>query len=643
MANIMEMFKAQYRPSRDGYDLSKNNAFTAKAGEILPVYSKLVMKGDKFKGSVRSFTNTRPLNSDAYTSIREYYNWYFVPMNLLWDKFNVWSVDLKDNAQVASSINGNQPLSDKHPYFTTGQIYDALSEMDGLSEAQNKLNTFGFERGKLARKLLHYLGYGDFYRSRTSLIKNVELSPWRLLAYQKIYQDFYRDSQWESSRPGLFNLNYMSGAEGTNQIPLDEVDYTKWSMFDIRYSNWNKDYFMGLLPNSQFGDAAEVALNDASSNVDILPYVIKTQSQIGTMHGNPTPVPFDMFTQHDGISAITGDLMSLGSGETGQGTLAIKSSDGAHTPVHVKLDQNSLIKLRSSLGLLQANYLKSAELEKNPAYSDVSSIKSAFTILALRQAEALQKYKEIKQSNKQDFPSQSQALFGVRPSNAYSNRSQWITGQSSTIDINPVVNTNLADGNAANVRGRGLGALQGDFSFESDVDGVLMCIYHAVPVLDYAITGVHPDNTKTYLTDYAQPVFDKTGMQSVPLVHLMNHWPDTALGFAGGENLLGYGPIYLDYKTDIDEIHGAFYNGGLENWVAPVSQDYIKEWLEGNQSGDYSVWNGLNANFFKVNPETLNPIFTTPVDSDVESDQFWCRAFFNIHAVRNLDRQGLPY
>ena len=40
---------------------------------------------------------TNTLNSDAYTNIREYYNWYFVPMHLLWDNIMNWSVDLKDN------------------------------------------------------------------------------------------------------------------------------------------------------------------------------------------------------------------------------------------------------------------------------------------------------------------------------------------------------------------------------------------------------------------------------------------------------------------------------------------------------------------------------------------------------------------
>ena len=626
MANIMEMFRALNKPSRNGFDLGKWNRFSAKAGELLPVYSKLVRKGDKFDVNCQFITNTRPLNSDAYTSIREYYNWYFVPMHLMWDKFNEWSVDLKDNVQVASSINGNTPLSDRHPYLTTGQLYDVVNGLDNLTEEQNKLNIFGFERGRLARKLLHYLDYGDFYKPESSIIKNLEMNPWRLLAYNKIYQDYYRDSQWESARPALFNLNYMSGAEGTNQIPLDEMDLTKWTMCDIRYANWKKDYFMGLLPNSQYGDAASVNLGDMN-----LSYVT---TPVATASSNTTGYTFDARVK-DGTddSFPSGAVYHGGANADMTAPLLLQ---GGNMPARLVLSQEQVAGLRSALGIGSGSTNVVSSIHAN-------SLNSAFTILALRQAEALQKFKEIKMANKQDFPSQVYAQEGYKPSSAYSHRCQWLKGLDSTIDVNPVVNTNLADLNAATVRGRGLSAGAGEFTVDAEVDGILMCIYHAVPVLDYAIDGVHPDNLKTYLSDYANPIFDRTGMQQVTLSNLMNNFPDFPLGFAGGETLLGYGPIYLDYKTDYTTIHGAFYNGGLESWVAPVTSEYIRNWLEGNQSGDYAVWKGLNANFFKVDPATLNPIFTTPVDSEVNSDQFWCNVRCSVSAVRNLDRDGLPY
>ena len=46
-------------------------------------------------------------------------------------------------------------------------------------------------------------------------------------------------------------------------------------MFSLRYCNWNKDLFMGLLPNSQFGDIAVVDVSGVSST----PLVISGTSQ----------------------------------------------------------------------------------------------------------------------------------------------------------------------------------------------------------------------------------------------------------------------------------------------------------------------------------------------------------------------------
>ena len=67
------------------------------------------------------------------------------------------------------------------------------------------------------------------------------------------------------------------------------------------------------------------------------------------------------------------------------------------------------------------------------------------------------------------------------PSNAYSHRAQWLKGMSSSININPVVNNNLAEGNTALTRGRGIGAGAGEFKFESEIDGIIMCLSCCYP------------------------------------------------------------------------------------------------------------------------------------------------------------------
>lgn len=586
MANIMQQFRAKNRVTRDGYDLSKRLCFTAKAGELLPTYSRLMMVGDEFDFSNKWETTTAPVNTSAYSRFKEYFDWYFVPINLLWNRFNGWSTGIKELSSYATSINGSSTLTDDHPFFSTSQIQDYLSELEG--DEDYNTNYFGFSRAQNTRKLLSYLGYGDFYK--TNIIDDLVLSPWRLLAYQKIYQDYYRNSQWEAFSYERYNLMYLNGQSDSLQIPTDQLDLSRQTMFDLQYANWNKDLFMGVLPNSQYGDAASIDIESiVSSRPDFNINIVDS-------------------SQGD-------DIVNANGFQLGVGSVSKKFF----------LDNGDLN------GLLR-------------------SFNSSFTVLALRQAEAMQKYKEITQSNVLDFPSQKEAHFDYRPNEAYSERCRRIGGVDNDIKISAVINNNITkvndnEVNAANVAGYGHSQKFGNGrKFKADVDGVLMCIYHVVPLLDYALPRVDPDNLKTSFTDYAVPEFDRTGMVQVPLAWMTNNSP-TDVRVNVQSRLIGYAPNYIEYKTDIDEVKGAFYNGGLQAWVAPIDNSYFLNFIEaGGRPGINPVFRGINYTWFKINPSITDDIFSGEVSNDnVSSDKFWVNCYHDVSAVRPLDRNGLPY
>ena len=571
----MSQTKLRNSVSRNSFDLSHKVAYTGKIGELLPVACFEVIPGDKIKGKVEHFTRTQPVNTAAYTRIREYYDWFFVPTNLLWNKFNTFVSQMVDNNQHATSITVSQVLTDQHPYFTTNQLASYVASM---STGANSANIFNYNRGKLTAKLLNYLGYGDFYISSSTGTAqtyrvNANLNPFPLLAYQKIYQDYFRNSQWEKAYSPAFNIDYISGASGSLNIPVSTLtsqSRTTENMFDLRYCNWNKDQFMGLLPNSQYGNSASF-------------FAPRVGSQFG---------PAD------------GTVVSTDSGQS------------------VVFDSTRIQQLSYALNLTT----------------------SQFSILALRQAEALQKWKEVTLSQQQDYKSQIEAHFNVSMSDAYSERCKYVDGSVSSLDISEVMNTNLADGNAADIAGKGVGAGSAGFSFSSDVHGYLMCIYHAVPLLDYALDGIQRQNLKTMVTDYAIPEFDKTGMVSVPMVELTNS-PDNPTFTA---ELLGYAPRYYDYKTRVDVVRGAFYKGtdDITNWVAPIDTTYIQKYIEAMHGNGSSI----TYQWFKVNPAIMNPIFMRPVSNDysnnpygLDDEQLLINSSFDVTAIRNLDRNGLPY
>ena len=114
----------------------------------------------------------------------------------------------------------------------------------------------------------------------------------------------------------------------------------------------------------------------------------------------------------------------------------------------------------------------------------------SFDVLALRRGEALQRWKEISLNVPQNYRAQIKAHFGVDVGENMSGMSTYVGGDSSSLDISEVVNTALATGldteNPATIAGKGVGSSQGSERFEARDWGILMCIYHNVPLLDYA-------------------------------------------------------------------------------------------------------------------------------------------------------------
>lgn len=578
MANIMSLKSIRNKPSRNGFDLSFKKNFTAKAGELLPVMVKEVLPGDTFKINLKAFTRTQPVNTAAFARIREYYDFFFVPYDLLWNKSNTVLTQMYDNPQHSVSLDPtkNFVLNGEMPYFSSSQISQYLYYLNNDASLVNyKVNYFGYNRANCSVKLLEYLGYGNFesYLSNSwdnsPLMANLNQNVFGLLAYQKIYSDFYRDSQWERISPSTFNVDFMDGSNMNIDDTLAMPFYQNYNFFDLRYCNWQKDLFHGVLPHQQYGETS--------------------------------------------VASITPNV-------TGKLTLSNFSTVGS-SPT-------------TASGIATKNL---------PAFDTVGDL----SILVLRQAEFLQKWKEITQSGNKDYKDQLEKHWGVSVGDGLSELCTYLGGVSSSIDINEVVNTNITGSAAADIAGKGVGVANGEINFNSNGRyGLIMCIYHCLPLLDYTTDMLDPAFLKVNSTDYAIPEFDRVGMQSMPLVQLMN----PLRSFANASGLvLGYVPRYIDYKTAVDQSVGGFKRT-LNSWVVSYGNESVKNQVTlpddappVEPSEPVPSVAPMNFTFFKVNPNCLNPIFAVEANSDMDTDQFLCSSFFDVKAVRNLDTDGLPY
>lgn len=96
----------------------------------------------------------------------------------------------------------------------------------------------------------------EAYNSFLKLIHNgsyrnsdVSINLFRLLAYQKIYHDFYRREDYESSDPSVFNLDDFAGDLDTVTLAPDRLN----GITRLRYRWKPKDLFTGVVPSELFG------------------------------------------------------------------------------------------------------------------------------------------------------------------------------------------------------------------------------------------------------------------------------------------------------------------------------------------------------------------------------------------------------
>ncbi len=284
-----------------------------------------------------------------------------------------------------------------------------------------------------------------------------------------------------------------------------------------------------------------------------------------------------------------------------------------------------------------------------------SVLNSAFTgglsILALRRAEAAQKWKEIALAAEEDYKSQIRAHWNTSVSDLLSDMCTYLGGYGVNLDINEVVNTNLQDDAAADLKGKGTMSGQGSFNFDSNGQyGIVMCIFHAMPLLDYVTTGPRFGTLLTDVTQFPIPEFDKIGMEQVPVVRAINPF----VGYFGTSipssvqniGFLGYAPQYIDWKTSYDRSLGDF-RFTLPNWIIGFDDaDFFANDnadFDNNPNVDTSSSGSVSAGFFKVSPSCCDSIFTVTAGSWVNTDCLLSSNFFDIKVVRSLDTNGLPY
>ena len=681
MANkVLGMHRLKNKVNRNAFDLSHRHMFTAQVGELLPVFTQWVNPNETFKIGYNGKTRTAALNTDAFTRIRENIQYYFVPFQSLWKYFeqqvnNLTKGDAGQNiSKFASSSTEASSISTSMPYISYVDLGTWLNCMvthalnacgsyfysnpnassrsaSGFKDFCNSSSDFsdvfvcdGYRYCRSA-KLLMALGYGNFdtiiqydiyawaerfvadgnkwataafslseyfvkfSAAEASISNSPNLSILPLLAYHKICNDHYRNEKWQHFEPWTCNIDYLLPTDNMNAnsfISSGSFSKLMTTIIDLENSNLPIDYFTSVLPRAQYGDESAVPIG--LDNTDAT-YIIKDSADPnkGVLFGTASHTPNDTLEKADKDPTPV---------------------DGSYaTWIRTASTGDVLIGFKGKL----------------------SAAGSSLKISALRSATALQKYREIQNSNDPDFANQVLAHFGIKPK-VDARTSIFIGGDDKTLSINPQVNTNFQNGGEPEIKAIGIGDLSAGCKFTSTTYGMIIGIYRAVPQLDYSHVGIDRNLFKTDASDFPIPELDSIGMQtqyrcelSAPLMGTCNKvvpfnpkpYPiDMSLTY-------GYAPRYAELKSARDYYEGGFC-GAYSTWVTGYDQTFLSRWR--SNLGSTSIANyGSIDELFKCRPSLLYPIFVNQWSGTVNDDKLLIGSVNTCVAVRPFSMYGLPY
>lgn len=245
MANNSIFHRNAHRANlqRNAFDLSFSSKFTASVGMLLPCFCKEVNPNEHFRINPQMFLRTVPMNSAAYVRLKQYCEFYFVPYRLLWRSFPQF---ISGTSNQFSTVIKDGSKFDSVPAAKFSDILNTI--VNGTSYT----DSCGYPFKSGVTRLLDLLGYGVNSVNVDSLIDantakpfEFSVSPFRLLAYQKIYSDYYRNADYEPINAENFCLDVYTA--GSKAILL-------YDSLVLRYRDWKKDYFNVVKPSFQGSD-----------------------------------------------------------------------------------------------------------------------------------------------------------------------------------------------------------------------------------------------------------------------------------------------------------------------------------------------------------------------------------------------------
>lgn len=237
-----------HKAVRNAFDLSARHLFNAPVGALLPIQKWHCEPDDYFEINISDFMRAMPMNSAAFIDAKGTYEFFFVPYHQLYQQFDQMITSMVDyhSAFLAAKYGNVAPAT--VPTFNLDDLWRLVSGNDSDKLLVNAKDVFGFPLNKGANRMCDFLGYGSFLNSdgtqdvsyTLQITNGARVNLFPFLAYQKIYQDIYRNTQYEQADPLSYNIDNKP-----DKMAIADIQ-TSW--FTMRYRNYGLDYLTNLRP-----------------------------------------------------------------------------------------------------------------------------------------------------------------------------------------------------------------------------------------------------------------------------------------------------------------------------------------------------------------------------------------------------------
>lgn len=519
--NAMHSFATtpQANIPRSRFDMPCNVKFTGNTGKLIPFYICEVLPGDTFNVSTsmvcRLQTLIHPLMDNIY--LDTYY--FFVPNRLVWDNWKHFCGE-PNKAWIADREY-------TVPRFLLGMNTGSDGGYTG-DTVQEKVDDWYLNCFK--DSVWDYMGIG----LNNQFAPNVEVNALPYRAYQKIYDDWFRDENL------IDPVNIYTGDSSYSlTTKLSWQYYSK--VFNAPKLH---DYFTSALPQAQRGNPVELTFGNN------LP--------VGSLSGINDASTYGLhFVKGDGT---TPSIMSAG---------AIG-------------DQNTFLRASGTSPSIANHALRIDNLFV-PA-----GVSSGINVNDLRMAFQVQKWLERSARGGARYIELLKSMFGVTSPDARLQRSEYLGGHRVPINIHQVVNTSetietpLGNTGAMSVTSDVHNDFIHSFVEHGFVIGIVTVRYkHSYP------NGINRFWTRQTKFDYYWPVFACIGEQPIKNKEIYLDPSSNPGGMRIQDMVFGYQEAWADYRFIPNRVMGEMrpgVPGSLASWT--LADNYTqqpilsKDWIE---------------------------------------------------------------